>query len=101
MSYNVRQELLKLSSLIVTTELGSPAWNEHNTPYTVFIQIDARALIDAHDPPPIIEFLAHKKKGEIDDFCIKNACFGGSDSGPIIMRQLHVLLVLSALLHVL
>ena len=38
---------------------------------TVFIQMDADALTDAH--PFIIELLAHKI-GEIDDFCNKNAC---------------------------
>ena len=37
--------------------------------YTVFIQIDAHALIDAHPPAPSSSW--HTKIGEIDDFCIK------------------------------
>ena len=62
---------------------------------TVFIQIDAHALIDAY--PVIIKFLGNKNRW--NRWFLHQKCIDFRlDFGPIMMHQLHVLLTLNALL---
>ncbi len=86
---------VKASSRINTIIINN---NKHfnlrmNYSYTIFIQIDAHALIDAH--PFIIKLLAHKNGWNWWYIFIQNAWIMvnlGQNLGPIILYQPQVLL---------